>query len=240
MSNTVQYNNTMSSLLEISNLQVNYGSKVVLDNFSLNLPKEDIVIITGKNGSGKSTLFNTIGRYIRQYKGEIHSNGQDLLNYEPHDLYKLGIVYVPQGGLVINSITVDQHFKLATKQFSKIIALQKIEEVYQEFPALKAFSKKMVANLSGGEKQLLSFACASIMNGNLWLLDEPTAGLYKDRVILMAEYIQKKNKEDKITFLIVEHNEVFTKYLDANVIELVEGKAIKIENSALTKAPILS
>ena len=240
MSNISPYNNTIVSLLKINNLCVNYGSKVVLDNFSLNLEKEDITIITGKNGSGKSTLLNTIGRYVRQYKGEIHSNGQNLFNYNSHDLYKLGIVYVPQGGLIINQITVDQHFKLATKQFNKKIAVQKTEEIYQEFPTLRHFSKKIAANLSGGEKQLLSFACASIMNGNLWLLDEPTAGLYKDRVIQMAEHIKKKNKEDKISFLIVEHNEIFTKYLDANVIELVEGKAINIDNSTLQKAPIFS
>lgn len=220
-----QGNQTTPSVLDISNLQVNYGPKVVLDNFSLDIKNESIVIITGKNGSGKSTLLNTVGRYINGYTGSIYSRGKDMKNYSSHELHKLGIVYIPQGGLVINNITVEQHFKLATRGLNKLTANQKIEEAYSEFPTLKSFSKNIATNLSGGEKQLLSFACASIIGGDLWLLDEPTAGLFKERVIKMAEYITKKNKEYKVAFLIVEHNEIFIKQLDCQIIELIEGKA---------------
>lgn len=220
-----------SSLLTIQNLKVRYGTKIVLNDLSLKVNDNEIVVVTGKNGSGKSTLLNTIGRNIHHYEGEIFLNGFNLINSMPHELHKHGIVYIPQGGLIVNSLNVMQHFKLASRYLDKITASKRIEDAYSTFPAVKAFSNKLAANLSGGEKQMLSFASASIIGGKLWLLDEPTAGLSRERIVFLTEYIKMKNEVDNVSFLIVEHNELFFNDLSAKIVELVEGTAVTIKEA---------
>ena len=218
--------NAIIPALLIKNLSVRYGTKLVLKDVSLEIYDGDIVIITGKNGSGKSTLLNTVGRHINQYNGDIYANGINLAKSLPHNIYRHNIVYVPQGGLVINSLNVKQHLKLASGRLSNTIALSKIAQAYKEFPVLKSFSNKIAGNLSGGEKQILSFACASVMGGKLWMLDEPTSGISIERVTFLSNFIKKMNKDHGVTFLIVEHNNLFINDLNARVIELVEGVAV--------------
>lgn len=195
-----------NTVLQVENLTAGYGSKIVLENVSLDVCKGKILGIIGENGSGKSTLLKTISGLISPISGTVELNGR---RGQPSNVYNLvnnGVSFFTQGGLIMPDLTVQEHLMLATMSKKDNNEETNFPKVFDKFPQLSKHRQKRAGTLSGGEKQMLSFGILMVQGTKTWLLDEPTAGLSPDMVQRTTKFLQQMNQEEDITMVLAEHN----------------------------------
>ena len=176
-------------LIEISKLEVKYGSKKVLQNINLSLNASEIVTIVGPNGSGKTTLFKAIIGSVPLSKGKI--------SIKPN----LRIGYVPQQLKVDQTlpITVERFLKLATRNnndIEKMIAFFGSENIFRE----------QINSLSGGQMQRVLLARALVNEPEILLLDEATRGLDQPGIAAFYRKIENISKETNCAILMISHD----------------------------------
>ncbi len=185
----------MSKLLQIQNLSTGYNGKAVLHNISFSVSKGEVLAVIGQNGCGKSTLLKTIARIISDNSGCIIIDNVKIKDFHAWDLKELGISYFMQSGMVFPTMKVSEHFELALKDRNKTDAASIKEECLSYFPALANCMDKRGDNLSGGQRQMLSFAMLLSQQTQCWLLDEPTAGLAPEAVKDAVEFLRKMKEQ---------------------------------------------
>lgn len=195
-----------NTILKVENLTAGYGNIAVLHDVSLNLQHGECLGIIGQNGSGKSTLLKTLGGLLPTKAGQVWYQNNIMNGFAPHKLVKYGISYFVQGGLIIPALTVQEHIELALMQNCKKSQKDGLDWVFTDFPKLKSLKKSRAGNLSGGERHMLSFCILLAQSTKLWMLDEPTAGLAPEMVLFTADFLYRKNRDEKITMLLIEHN----------------------------------
>lgn len=198
--------NAMVPILEVQNIFSGYGKIEVLHGVSIHVEPEEIVCIIGPNGSGKSTLLKTIFGLIKPRKGIVLFSGKDITQAESEDKVGMGIAYIPQGKNIFPSLTVRENLEMGGTPLddSKKIE-QAIQDIFQRYPILKKRMKMKAGSLSGGEKQVLALARASMIQPQLMLLDEPSLGLAPKVIEGIYERINEINRNG-VTFVIVEQN----------------------------------
>ena len=214
----------MSELLQIENLSSGYNGKTVLQNISFSVSKGEVLAVIGQNGCGKSTLLKTIARIITDNAGDISFAGVNLNNKNTWDLKRQGISWFVQGGMVFPTMKVSEHFELALKDKNKTEAASIKDECLSYFPALANYMDKRGGNLSGGQRQMLSFAMLLSQQTECWLLDEPTAGLSPEAVKEAVEFLKKMKEQKNRTMILVEHNYQVAFELADHVAIIKEGK----------------
>jgi branched-chain amino acid transport system ATP-binding protein len=193
--------------LEAYNIVSGYGKMEILHGVSLKAEKSKITAFIGPNGAGKSTLLKTIYGFIKPWRGQVIFDGENITNLEPDLKLKKGIVYVLQGRNIFPYMTVLENLHIAAytwKDRSKL--KKKIKSVFERFPILKGKENRLAGNLSGGEQRILELGRVLILSPKAILFDEPTLGLAPKVIDELYEKIIELNKEDGITFLIVEQN----------------------------------
>ncbi|MFA6160246.1 MAG: ABC transporter ATP-binding protein [Parcubacteria group bacterium] len=223
-------------MLEIKKLNSGYGKMQVLWGVDLSVEPQQIVSIIGPNGSGKSTVLKSIYGITDFYSGEIIFKGNDIAGKKTSEIISLGIGYAPQGKLIFNNMTVQENIEMGGFSIYKKDELKnKIEEIFLEFPMLKAKKDKIAHSLSGGEKQQISFARALITNPDLLILDEPTLGLSPivGKQILNI-LIDIKNRK-KIAIIIVEQNARQAVEISDKTYVLEDGKVALVGGKELLK-----
>jgi branched-chain amino acid transport system ATP-binding protein len=193
--------------LEAYNIVSGYGKMEILHGVSLKAEKSKITAFIGPNGAGKSTLLKTIYGFIKPWKGKVIFDGEDITNLEPDLKLKKGIAYVLQGRNIFPYMTVLENLQIAAytwKDRSKL--KEKIKNVFEKFPILKGRENQLAGNLSGGEQRILELGRVLMLSPKVILFDEPTLGLAPKVIDELYEKITELNKEDEITFLIVEQN----------------------------------
>ena len=213
----------MQPLLKIDNVTVGYNGKNVLNNISFQVNTGEVIAIIGQNGCGKSTLLKNIAKIIINKIGNINFAAMDLQNKNAWDLKNIGISYFLQGGMVFSNLKIREHFDLTLLDKNKTEAANITEECLAYFPALANCMDKRGGNLSGGQKQMLSFAMLLSQQTQCWLLDEPTAGLAPEAVKEAVAFLQKM-KEQKKTMILVEHNYEVAFALADKVAIIKDGK----------------
>lgn len=213
----------MSELLQIKNLSSGYNCKTVLQNISLAVNKGKVLTIIGQNGCGKSTLLKTIARIITDNTGDIYFADVKLNNKNTWDLKQLGISWFVQGGMVFPTLKVSEHFELSLKDKGKTEATNIKEECLFYFPTLANCMDKRGGNLSGGQRQMLSFAMLLSQQTECWLLDEPTAGLSPEAVKNAVEFLKKMKQEKNKTMILVEHNYYVALEMSDYILIIKEG-----------------
>ncbi|MDY6876554.1 MAG: ABC transporter ATP-binding protein [Chloroflexota bacterium] len=202
-------------LLEVKDLQVNYGNIEALHGISFSVDEGEIVTLIGANGAGKTTILMTISRQIpcvaelggKVMGGSITYEGQDLLQYEPHQVVgKLGISQVPEGRRIFGNLSVLENLKLATYARKDKAQIEKdLKRVLEIFPRLEERKHQSGETLSGGEQQMLAVGRALMTRGRLMLLDEPSMGLAPVLVRDIFDTIKEINAQGT-TILLVEQN----------------------------------
>lgn len=196
----------MNELLRIQNLNSGYKGNAVLQNISFSVSEGEVLAIIGQNGCGKSTLLKSIARIIQDNSGCIIFDNVELNGLHPWDLKQHGISYFTQGGLVFPTMKVSEHFDLALKDMNRAEAASVKEECFSYFPELEICMDKRGGNLSGGQRQMLSFAMLVSQRTRCWLLDEPTAGLAPDAVKGAVGFLMRMKSQARKAILLVEHN----------------------------------
>ena len=193
-------------MLEITNLETKYGRITALQSINIQIEPQEIVAVLGANGAGKTTLLNTISGVLRPAKGTIQFLGQEITNMPPHRIVQMGIVHVEEGAGIFTRMTVQENLQMGAFLVSNKTKIgQRIDNIYERFPALKLRSKRPAATLSGGERQQLAIGRALMASPKLLMMDEPSMGLAPLVVSQIFKIVQEIKKEG-ITVLLVEQN----------------------------------
>jgi branched-chain amino acid transport system ATP-binding protein len=189
------------SLLELRGVRAGYGEAVVLDDVSLEVPRNGSLALLGRNGVGKSTLLLTVMGYTRLHAGTVSFNGQDITALPPHRRAQLGIGWVAQEREIFPSLTLEENLTVAARP-----GRWGLDAVYELFPRLKERRANMGNQLSGGEQQMLAIARALMTNPALLMLDEPLEGLAP--IIIEELALALKNLTEMTTILVEQHTEI--------------------------------
>ena len=220
---------TKSSLLKVENLSSGYGSTIIVNDFSFEVNKGEILAITGSNGMGKTTLMKTIMGLIEVREGKILFKENDITNSSPDYRSKSGIGYVPQGREIFSALTVEQNIMLPiyTRKKLSFDVNGKLEEIYSLFPILKEKRSANGSSLSGGQQQQLAIARALIFDPEIIILDEPAEGIQPSIVSFIGKILTDLSKNLKKTFIVVEQN--------ISLISQLNSDCILVEKGILTK-----
>jgi len=192
------------SLLEVENAVSGYGEMEILHNVSIRVEKGEIVSLIGPNGAGKSTLMKTVFGLLTAWEGYVLFAGEQITRMRPEQIVRRGMCYVPQVENVFSSLTVQENLEMGA--FIRDDNYRpRIEEVYDLFPDLRERRGTRVGKLSGGMRQMVALGRALMLDPQMLLLDEPSAGLAPLVVELIFERIRAINQQG-VTFLIVEQN----------------------------------
>jgi branched-chain amino acid transport system ATP-binding protein len=194
-------------LLQVRNIETYYGPIMAIKGVSLEVEEGDIVTILGANGAGKTTVLKTLSGVMEPEKGTIEFAGQKIEGMSPYKVVNLGISHVPEGREVFHDLTIKENLMMgAYLRRDREKTQEDLETVHLYFPILKGRSSQLAGSLSGGEQQMLSIARGIMARPKLLLLDEPSLGLAPFLVKEIFEIINRINKEQKTTMLLVEQN----------------------------------
>lgn len=194
------------AMLEIKDLEVNYGVIKAIKGISFEVNQGEVIALVGANGAGKTTILHTISGLIPARKGSILFEGQELTKTPAHQIVSMGMAHVPEGRRIFQQLTVMENLKLGafTRKDKDEIA-KSLKTVFERFPRLEERKNQIAGTLSGGEQQMLAMGRALMSNPRIILLDEPSMGLSPILVSSIFDII-KVIRESGTTVLLVEQN----------------------------------
>lgn len=193
-------------MIEIKNISKKMGNKQLYQNFSINIPDQSFVVITGESGCGKTTLLNMIGGIEAINSGEILINGKSVKSYPKRYLFREEIGFLFQNFALVEYMTVKQNLSMV---LDKNKANLSIKEVLKKV-GLEGMENKKVYQLSGGEQQRVALARLMLKKCNVILADEPTGSLDEKNSAVVMEQLHYLNEQGK-TIVMVTHNMKFVK-----------------------------
>lgn len=176
-------------MIEIKNLNISFGDKVILNNASFHTSPGVLTIIRGKSGSGKSIFLKA---FQFAYECEYIYGGQRIDELDPDSRQQFiydHMVNVPQIPLFIEGMTIEEHIKQLVK-----LGYQR-NNIYEEKFGIASLKKKYPRNLSGGEKTRVAICLAIMSQPEILILDEPTAALDASYAIEMIKYLKEYAEE---------------------------------------------
>jgi branched-chain amino acid transport system ATP-binding protein len=191
-------------IVELSGVDSGYGEVQVLDDCSLHLDSEEIVCLIGPNGAGKSTVLKTVFGMLTPWEGTVTYHGEDIGGMAPEDIVREGIGYVPQTDNVFGSLSIDENLRMGG--VARESGLESVmDDLYDRFPLLDEKRRAKAKTLSGGQRQVLAFARALVMEPDVLLIDEPSAGLAPNTAKDVFGHVEAVNDLDT-AILMVEQN----------------------------------
>jgi branched-chain amino acid transport system ATP-binding protein len=194
----------MTPLLDIQDLYSGYRGVDILKGIHLKVNPGQMVVIIGPNGAGKSTVLKSLFGLATIRSGRVLFQGSDITHLPAEQLVRRGIGFVPQTNNVFPSLTVQENLEMGAFIRRDNPAAQ-LERVYELFPPLKEKRRQAAGSLSGGQRQMLAMGRALMVEPQLLLLDEPTAGLsplYIEQTFALLREINRLG----ISILMVEQN----------------------------------
>ena len=199
----------MINMLQLKNVYVSYGNIEVLHGINIEVKEGEIVTIIGANGAGKSTTLKAItGIVPKKGESEIIFNGENITKTAAEKIVGKGISLSPEGRRIFPDMTVIENLEMGAYLRSKDKAGVKktMDFVFEMFPRLEERRNQSGKTLSGGEQQMLAIARALMSKPKLLMLDEPSTGLAPLIVKDIFASINKINRSEGTTVLLVEQN----------------------------------
>ena len=194
-------------MLKVDQVVAGYGLLEVLHGISFDVPDRAIVALLGANGAGKTTLLRTLAGLIRTRSGAIMFDDAPIQRLPVERRVRLGMALVPEGRDLFGSLTVRENLLMgAYSRHARDAFEEDIERILGWFPRLKDRLGVPAASLSGGEGQMLAIGRALMSRPRIVLLDEPSHGLAPIIVEAVFDVIQRLNREEGLTILVVEQN----------------------------------
>jgi branched-chain amino acid transport system ATP-binding protein len=195
---------TTGPLIEAVAIHSGYSGVTVIKKLDIAVGNE-VFAVLGANGAGKTTLLATLARLIPLMGGTIHFRGEDVSTLQPYETAALGIGYVPQEQGTFSDLSVLENLSVGAMVGSRDRG-ERMDDVFDLFPDLKALGQQMAGTLSGGESRMLACARALMQDPKLLLLDEPTAGLSPLYVDMFFEKITEIHQTKGVGIILAEQN----------------------------------
>lgn len=215
----------MERILKVNDLNVFYGSIHAVCNISFKVNKGEIISLIGANGAGKTSTLQAISGIINKF-GEISFEGQNISKMDAEKIVKLGISHVPEGRRVFLELTVDENLEMGGYTRTNSENKETKKHIYKLFPRLNERKNQLAGTMSGGEQQMLAIGRALMSKPKLLILDEPSMGLAPILVKEIFNIIEKINKEDGVTILLVEQNANMALSISDRTYVLETGKIV--------------
>jgi len=206
---------TNDPILSLNSIEVLYDSVLLaIKGVSIEVPRGGMVALLGSNGAGKSTTLKAISGLLKAERGkvsrgEIHFDGHLIGDMPPQDRVAMGICHVIEGRRVFEHLTPDENLEAAAPiSMSRSKINSEKERMYEYFPRLAERKSSQSGYLSGGEQQMLAIARALMTQPRLLMLDEPSLGLAPFLVAEIFGILQRINKEQGLSVLLVEQNAI--------------------------------
>ena len=192
------------TLLSVADLDAGYGDLQILDSVDMRVDSEEYVAIVGPNGAGKSTVMKSVFGLTTYMGGDVLFDDEDISELDPEEIITKGLSYVPQSENVFAGLTVQENLEMGAYTLDEIPD-DRLSMVFDRFPILDERRQQTAGSLSGGQQQMLAMGRALMLDPDLLLLDEPSAGLAPDLVDDMFDRIDDIN-DSGTAVLIVEQN----------------------------------
>jgi len=192
-------------LLTVDAITCGYGDVEILSEISARVEPGEIVSVIGPNGAGKSTLMKAVVGQIHPWSGSIGFRDTEIGGMEPYEIVKLRMCYVPQVDNVFTELTVEDNLEMGAYVLPGQDLDERKQRVYELFPRLAERRRQPAGKMSGGERQMVAMGSALMLEPELLLLDEPSAGLSPKMVDVIFERIVRIN-DSGIAILMVEQN----------------------------------
>jgi branched-chain amino acid transport system ATP-binding protein len=219
-----------------------FGGIRAVAECSLTVERGQILGLIGPNGAGKTTLFNMLAGFMAPDSGRIELDGEDVTGRRPHELFHRGVVRTFQIAHELARMTVLENLMVVPPGQSGehlLTALFRPRRVAAEERALRERAEEVLArlklgslrfelagNLSGGQKKLLELGRAMMTEAKLVLLDEIGAGVNRTLLAELAGYIESLNREQGLSFCIIEHDMDLIARLCHPVVVMAEGRVL--------------
>ena len=241
-----------SNALEVEGLVKRFGGLTALDGVSFAVPEGSITGLIGPNGAGKSTAFATIAGFHKPDAGTVRLRGEDITGAAPWVLHKAGLARTFQIPRLFGRLSVVENLMIgAPPQAGEKLPAPWFARgrIAREEAALRARAMAVLGRLnltrhadapatalSGGQKKLVELGRALMSGASVILLDEPAAGVNRTLLREIASTIATLNREDGITFLLIEHDLDLVAELCHPVHCMAEGKVIASGTMAEVRA----
>jgi len=202
--NATDFVTSEDSLLQVTGLDAGYGELQILEGVDLNVEDGEYITLVGPNGAGKSTVMKSVFGLTNVMGGAVEFAGDDITGRSPDDIIELGLGYVPQSDNVFSSLTVRENLEMGAFILDEV-PQEQLDAVFDRFPILEERQDQRAGTMSGGQQQMLAMGRALMLDPDLLLLDEPSAGLAPDLVDDMFDRIDRIN-DAGTAVLMVEQN----------------------------------
>ena len=227
------HNDINNEIIDVKNIYFKYykSNGWILNNISLKIYKNDILLLLGQNGSGKTTFLKIISGLLRPHLGDVifkqNSKLVDLHNMDFIERSKI-ISYVKQNFSNLNNIIVSDYLLLGMVNELKFYEqptqnqLNKVFEYAEKLNIIKLLDKK-ISEISGGEKQLVAICQALLQDTQIIILDEPTSSLDSDNEKLVIDTLMKLSMQYNKTVVFSTHNMNHKNIKGCRIFELIQN-----------------
>ena len=221
-------------MLSIKNLTVSVNGKTILNNFNLDIKKNQIHSLMGLNGSGKSTICKVLmgDNNYHVDSGSIFYKGHDLLNLDTTERARLGIFLVNQNPIEIEGVKNSEMLRLALEsktgksvnifEFSKLM-----NNIVESIGLDKSFIHRGInENMSGGERKKNELMHLWVLEPDLVLIDEIDSGVDVDNLNIISDSLKKYFDTHNCSFLIITHHTNILDKLTPNYVHIINNGTI--------------
>jgi len=224
----------MNGVVETHELTMRFGGVVAVNAVNFSLQERELRCLIGPDGAGKSTFFKCLtGQYrLTHENGRVLIRGTDVIGWSTHEVVRLGVGIKTQVPSLMNGLTVQESLWLSARRIHGWAGADgAVDEVASEL-RLTDLLRRLVGELSHGQRQMVEIGIVLIQHPWLVLLDEPAAGMTGNEVDRLIGVIQRINQTASV--IVVDHDMEFVRMLGSRVTVfhqgsiLLEGPAEKV------------
>jgi len=232
MENSIQNMSRQEPVIKIRDLYKSFGHNHVLRAVNLDVNKGENVVVLGRSGTGKSVLIKIISGLLKQDSGSVIVLGEDVSKLDDRELteLRLKIGFSFQNSALYDSMTVRENLEFPLVRNKKHLTHQEVDEAVKKVlkaVGLSQTEKQMPSELSGGQRKRIGIARTLILNPEIMLYDEPTAGLDPITCIEINNLINSVKESYKTTSIIITHDLTCAKATGDRVAMLLDGTFAK-------------
>jgi branched-chain amino acid transport system ATP-binding protein len=241
----------MTASLETKGLTIRFGGHVAVDAVSCAFRSGELTAIVGPNGAGKTTYFNLMSGQLKATVGAVFLNGVDLTARSAPQRARAGIGRAFQLTNLFPNLSVLENVRLAVQARagvhyemtrpwrSRQDLIEGARDVLDRV-ALGSKSDQPAASLSHGDQRKLEVALMMALEPDIFMFDEPTAGMSVDEVPVVLDLIARLKQDRSKTILLVEHKMDVVRSLADRIVVLHNGRLVADgEPGAVIASPIV-